>query len=104
MLVQINSDHNVAVGAGLAEQAQALVSSTLDHFSRQITRVEVHVTDENSDKKSGNDDLKCVMEARLTGHQPIAVHHNAGTFELAVEGAAVKLRRSIDSVLGRLGR
>jgi hypothetical protein len=43
-----------------------------------------------------------MMEARLEGLQPIAVTHDAGDVELAMRGAADKLKRSIESTLGRL--
>jgi hypothetical protein len=42
-----------------------------------------------------------VMEARLEGRQPVAVTHQAATLDQAVEGAAHKLARLIESTLGR---
>jgi len=43
-----------------------------------------------------------VMEARLEGRQPVAVTHHAPTVDQAVDGAAAKLARLIESTLGRL--
>jgi hypothetical protein len=43
-----------------------------------------------------------MMEARLQGRKPQAVTHNAETVEQAIKGAADKLRRVLDSSLGRL--
>jgi hypothetical protein len=48
------------------------------------------------------DDKRCLMEARLAGHQPMAVSHQAATLDEAIEGAAEKLERSLDGKLGRL--
>jgi Sigma 54 modulation protein / S30EA ribosomal protein len=79
------------------------VRGALDHFSNRITRVEVHLSDQNSDKKPGTADMRCLLEARLAGLQPIAVSHQATTLEQAIEGAAEKLKHSLDTVLGRLG-
>ena len=74
--------------------------STAEH----ITRVEVHLSDENSNKKIGTgDDKRCLLEARLTSRQPIAVSHQAATLEQAIDGAAKKMRHSLETVLGRLG-
>jgi ribosome-associated translation inhibitor RaiA len=42
------------------------------------------------------------MEARLEGRQPVAVTHHAATIDQAVDGAADKLHRMIESTLGRL--
>jgi ribosome-associated translation inhibitor RaiA len=78
------------------------VESALSRFSDHITRVEVHLNDENSDKKGGNDDMRCMMEARLEGRQPITVTHQAATLDQAVDGAADKLAGLIESTLGRL--
>jgi hypothetical protein len=42
------------------------------------------------------------MEARLEGRQPTAVTHEAESLDDAVSGAADKLKRVIESTLGRL--
>lgn len=79
-----------------------VVESALSRFSDHITRVEVHLSDENSDKKGGTRDMRCMMEARLEGRQPIAVSHQAATLDLAVDGAAGKLTRLIESTVEKL--
>ena len=48
------------------------------------------------------DDKQCIMEARPAGMQPVAVTHAAATVEQAVDGAAQKLNRLLDSTFGRL--
>jgi ribosome-associated translation inhibitor RaiA len=72
-------------------------------FAAQITRVEVHLSDENSDK-GGDNDKRCLLEARLAGLRPVVVSHRAATLQQAIDGAAEKLERSIESTLGRLGQ
>jgi len=103
MQIQINTDSNIEGSNRLAQQVEAVVKEALDRFSAQITRVEVHLSDENSDKKFGTDDKRCLLEARLAGLQPISVKHHASTLEQAVDGAVERLKRSLDSTLGRLG-
>jgi len=103
MLIQINTDSNVEGNEALGQQAEAVVRNALDRFGKQITRVEVHLSDENSSKKSGNDDKRCLLEVRLASLQPIAVSHRAATLEQAIEGAAEKSKHALDSILGRLG-
>lgn len=102
MQIQINTDRNIECHAALATQVRGVVDSALSRFSDHITRVEVHLSDENSDKKIRNDDMRCVMEARLEGRQPIAATHQAATLDLAIDGAAGKLTRMIEGSLGRL--
>jgi ribosome-associated translation inhibitor RaiA len=102
MQVQINTDRNIEGHEALATQVSGVVESALSRFSDSITRVEVHLSDENSDKKGGNDNMRCVMEARLEGRQPVAVTHQAATVDQSVDGAADKLTRMIESTLGQL--
>ena len=102
MQIQINTDHNIEGHEALAAQVSGVVESALSRISDHITRVEVHLSDENSDKKGGNDNMRCVIEARLEGRQPIAVTHQAATVDQAVDGAAGKLSRLVESTLGRL--
>jgi len=103
MDVQINTDSSIEADAALVRQVEAMVRDTLERYSELITRVEVHLSDENSDEKFGANDKRCMLEVRLAGHQPIAVSHQAPTLEQAVNGAAKKMIRSLASTLGRLG-
>lgn len=101
MKIQINTDHNIHGHQATIEQIETTVEAALGHLSEHITRVEVHVSDENA-KKGGDTDKRCVMEARLEKHQPIAVTEEASSLDEAVEGAAEKLKRLLDHTLGRL--
>jgi len=101
MQIQINTDHNIEGHEALAAQVSSVVEGALSLVSDHITRVEVHLSDENS-AKGGQHDKRCLMEARLEGRQPIAVTHQAATLDEAVDGAADKLARLIDSDLGRM--
>ncbi len=99
MQVQINTDSNIEGNELLAQQVEAVVRGILDRFSEQITRVEVHLSDENSDNKFGN--KRCLLEVRLAGREPIVVSHQAPNVEEAVDEAAQKMKHSLDSTLGR---
>ena len=100
MQIQVNTDNHIEGREELAAQVEATVESALSHFRERITRVEVHLSDENSQK--GGDDKRCVMEARLEGRRPEAVTHQAASLIDAVDGAAEKLKASLESTLGRL--
>jgi len=101
MQIQTNTDHNIEGREGLSTHVSNVVEHALGHVRNQITRVEVHLTDENG-SKGGQDDKRCVMEARLEHHQPVVVTHHAASLHQAVDGAAHKLTRVLDSTLGRL--
>lgn len=98
--VQINTDHNIQNDEALAAWITGVVKSALAHSNNHITRVEVHVSDENG-RKSGQHDKRCMMEARLEGRSPIAVTDHAATLDRAVNGAVRKLGRVIESTTGR---
>ena len=101
MKIQINTDHNIEGTAEFANWVTSVVEDALERCRDHVTRVEVHIRDENGDK-GGQDDKRCMMEARLEGRQPTAVTHQAATLELAVEGAVKKLEHSLRSTLERL--
>jgi predicted component of type VI protein secretion system len=56
MQVQINTDHNIDGHEKHAAQIRSVVESALKRFSDRITRVEVQLSDENSNKKVGDED------------------------------------------------
>ena len=101
MTIQFNTDNNIKGSEKLSAPLISLISEELNRFSHQITRVEVHLSDENGPKK-GQNDKRCMLEARLEGMKPIAVINNANTHEQAVEGAIEKLKTTLDTILGRL--
>jgi len=101
MKIQLNTDVNIEGTEALAAQVTAWVEQALTRFSQHVTRVEVHLSDENG-SKSGQHDQRCMLEARLEGRQPVAVTDHAATLEQAVHGAARKLAHLLDSTLGRL--
>lgn len=101
MQVQLHTDNSLVSRNGLAKEVEATVKTALRRWSERVTRVEVHLSDLNS-HKGGAADKRCVMEARLGGLQPVAVTNRAATLEEAVAGAANKLTRSLESLLGRL--
>ena len=101
MQIQVNTNDSVTGGEGLTHHVENVVENTLGRFGERITRVEVHLNDVNK-QKEGDNDNRCMMEARLTGLDPISVTHHADTMDQAIDGAAKKLQRSLDSTLGKL--
>ena len=101
MQISTNTDGSVEGSAALAAMTETIVQGALGRFSDRITTVEVHFADENGVRR-GPEDKRCTIEARLEGLKPFAVSHDAPNLELAVRGAADKLKRLIDSTLGRL--
>lgn len=100
MQIQFNTGKNIIVSEGLIASSTSLISTELSRYSHQITRVEVHLSDEDG-KKGGFNDKRCVVEARLAGMNPIAVTSQANTHEQAFFGAIDKMKTSLEKITGR---
>jgi ribosome-associated translation inhibitor RaiA len=101
MTIQFNTDKNLTIHEEFRDKLSKHLSEKLNRFSENITRIEVHLSDDNGNKQ-GQVDKKCLLEARVEGRPPIAVSAGANNYELAVEGAIAKLKSSLDTVFGRL--
>ncbi|MBW3549257.1 MAG: HPF/RaiA family ribosome-associated protein [Proteobacteria bacterium] len=103
MIIQLNTDSHIKGDESLASHVETVVEGVLGRFSGQITRVEVHLSDVNAGK-AGSNDKHCTMEARVDGRPPAAATEDAETVRDAINGAAHKLKRVLDSSLGKLGK
>jgi ribosome-associated translation inhibitor RaiA len=101
MQIQIYTDHNIEGHQTLITQFSDIVENALSRFNEHITQVDVHLSDENSNKKGGHDKMRCLIEAHLKGRQPVAVTDQADTLDNAVAGAADKLIHLIENTIGR---
>jgi len=101
MIVQINTDKNIEGNERFSGYITELVKDELHHFSSNLSRVEVYFADENA-AKTVPGDIRCSMEARIEGRQPIAVTHHADSTELAASGAIDKLKASLGTVIGKM--
>ena len=100
--VQVNTDNHIEGREALIEHVQGVIRDAVDRYEDDVTRIEAHLGDVNSADKAGPDDMRCVFEARVAGMKPIAVKHQAESLHLAIEGAADKLTKALESTLGKL--
>ncbi len=101
MKIQFNTDKTISGNEKDQHYFTSLIAEGLKNFESHITRIEVHLSDENG-KKEGLDDMRCLLEARIEGRQPLAVSCQADTVEFAVSGAIDKLTASLETILGRI--
>lgn len=101
MIVQVNTDHNTPGSQSLTDFITTSLEGELGHFSDHITRVEVHLSDENGGK-TGQNDKKCTIEARLEHRQPIAVTSFADGYEESISGSIDKLKSTLDTIIGKM--
>ena len=101
MIIQINTDNNIERDDRLDTYLTSLITEELSNVSSHISRIELHLADENG-KKQAENDIRCTLEARLQKRQPIAVTSHANTVDKAVNEALNKLKASINTIIGRL--
>jgi hypothetical protein len=103
MQVQVNTGNGLENKETLERWADEYLNEALARFNQEITRVEVQLTDE-SGKKAGAADMRCMLEARLNGHAPLAVNHHGATQDEAFRGATQRLINLLEHTLGKLDR
>ncbi|HYW57386.1 MAG TPA: HPF/RaiA family ribosome-associated protein [Polaromonas sp.] len=101
MQIQVNSNHTIHTGESFERWASTELNESLARFKNDITRIEVHMSDENGDKQSA-DHKRCMMEARLAHREPLAVNHHAPSQDEAFRGASDKLKRLLEHTLDKL--
>ena len=100
MKIQFNTDKNISGDQRHEQHFSSLITSSLDRFQSHISRIEVHLSDENGGKE-GLQDKHCLLEARIEGQQPLVVSSNGSSIEVAVSSAISKLKTSLNTTLGR---
>lgn len=101
MNIQVNTDHNIDGSEELHNYVKNNLTEAFDRFNGAITRIEVHLSDENAGKVASAD-KRCLLEARVAHHQPIVVSHHADNIHQAIEHASDKLLRALDTMVGKL--
>jgi Sigma 54 modulation protein / S30EA ribosomal protein len=101
MFIQVHTDNNVEGREELARRVEARLRRALDRFGPAVTAVDVHLGDDNA-AQPGETDKRCLIEVRLANRNPEAAQHNGATIEEAVRGASLKIRRRLDSSIGRI--
>ena len=100
MLIEINYRDGQSSDS-LDERIREQLTTTLGHLTDKLTRVEVHLGDENA-HKSGPADKRCLIEARPKGLDPIAVEtHGEDLYQTFEEGAR-KLKRAVSNRFDKL--
>lgn len=100
MQIQVNSDNTVHGDERVAQFVEQEMRAALARYGDRITRLEVHLGDVNGAKR-GENDKRCLIEARLSGRKPETVSDHAGSFDAAIRGAAAKLARLLETAVGK---
>lgn len=101
MQIQVNSDSNIHVSEQFVSEIKAELEDSFRRYENQLTRLEVHLGDENS-HKGGERDKRCLLEARMAGLDPIVASDYSDSLDAAISGAVAKLDKLLDKTLGKL--
>jgi len=102
MQIQIRTDNHIEGSDRMENYFSEVISTSLKRFEDKVTSLEVHISDENSGEKGGLDDKRCVIEARVNGLPPQAVTNHASTVELAIKGAADKMKKLLEHTFDKI--
>ena len=100
MQVLVNSGKHVDTSMAFKTDIRSRVQDKLQRYEDHLTRVEIHLSDENA-LKSGPQDKRCKVEARMKGRDPMTVSYDASELQQAIEGAMNKLTSALDRNLGK---
>ncbi|WP_027078681.1 HPF/RaiA family ribosome-associated protein [Maribacter antarcticus] len=101
MTIQLNTDKTISGNEKDHHYFTSMIEEGLKNVESHITRIEIHLSNEKGIKEGFND-MRCLLETRIEGRQPIAVSCQADTVEQAVSGAIDKLTASLETILGRM--
>lgn len=104
MLIQVNTDNNIQGTPELTQWVEESLTAAFDRFEPQIVRIEVQLTDENGPRKEGVNDKRCLLEARLSGMEPVVASKQGETLEQALDGAIDTLEKALDRKLEKTGQ
>lgn len=90
MIIQVNSDKNIALSENFIADITKNLNDSLSRFEEFITRLEVFLADENSDKQ-GSNDKRCTIEVRIKGVNPEAVTATSDNIDVAFKQATDKV-------------
>jgi ribosomal subunit interface protein len=101
MKIQFNTDKNIEGTEMFETFVSEKIRRGLKHFIDKITRIEVHLSDQNADK-GGINDIQCKIEARVEGMQPVMVVSKSGSKENALDDAVDKMKATLGTIIGKM--
>ena len=102
MKIQVNTDSSVEGGEAVARTVEETVHAGLDRYGDRLIRVEAHLGDEDGTSGDASRGLRCLLEARPSGMDPVVVTGSGDSVERACHDATRKMQSLLDSTFGRI--
>lgn len=100
MQIQVHTDDHIQGGESLAQWVTDESRNRMARFQDHVTRLEVFLSDVDAGK-SGANDKRCRIEARVNARPAVTVGHEADKLADAFTASLEKLARALDADLGR---
>lgn len=94
MRIEVKSCAGARDDKRFLQEIAGMVEGRLSRFGGRLKNVDVLIIDD----RVADHDKACIIEARMKGLNPIAVHAHADTFEHAVTAGARKMEEVLDDV------
>lgn len=101
MTILVNTDNHIEGKEELNNYITNLYTEKLSRFNSHLTRIEVHLSDENAGK-AGTDDKKCSIEAKIEGADPIFASAQSDEMSKAIHEGLQKIKRGIEHHLDKV--
>ncbi len=101
MQITLHADTHTDGSQRTAEHLKNVTEEALGRFGERITRVEAHLSDDNGQARTGEDQIHCTLEARLVGLEPVVVSEHAANAHQAMEGALRRLKRAVGKAIAK---
>jgi ribosome-associated translation inhibitor RaiA len=101
MVIQFDTAQSIKATDAFRAPFIEILNEKLDRFDKQISRLEVHLSDENG-HKDGVNDKRCLLEAHIAGKPHVVVTNHGNSYEQAMDGAINKMIASLHSLHERL--
>jgi len=98
MIIQLNADKNLAIHEAAGDAIKKLLIDELNRYSKHISRLDIHIADENGIKQGFND-IQCMIEAHRERTAPVVVTNVADTVDQSVNGAIEKMKHALASMI-----
>ena len=100
MQIHVHTDTNIHGTDELTGRVEGEVATALSRFADHLTRVEVHLSDESAGRVTDSD-IRCLIEARPEGRNPVTVTDDADSVDAALIGALHRMDHLLASHEGR---
>ncbi len=100
MKILINSDKTIHSSASMQDNLKDILNRELTSYQTKLSRIDVHLTDQNG-VKEGVNDILCLIEAHIDGRPSTLASQQADTLELAFSAALDHLVSSLERDFGR---